>query len=101
MKAWGVYGVGDMRLDDIPLPEVRPGWVLIKVKILQPSITEVQQFKGIGVAGGNIEKMIKEQGPLQLFGHEFCGEVVEVGERVENVKVGDRVVWARSLPCHN
>ena len=100
MKAWRVYGIGDMRLDDIPVPELKPGWVHLKVKVVQPSITEIQQFTGTGVAGVNIGKMLEEKSPLQLFGHEFCGEVVEVGQGVDHLKVGDRVFWARSLPCH-
>ena len=41
MKAWRVHGVGDMRLDEVPMPELRPGWVLIKVRVVQPSVTEI------------------------------------------------------------
>ena len=64
MKAWSMYGIGDMRLDDIPVPEIRAGWVLIKVRTLQPSITEVQQLTGSGGAGGaDLEKRLKEKGP--------------------------------------
>jgi threonine dehydrogenase-like Zn-dependent dehydrogenase len=101
MKAWRTYGIGDMRLDDIPVPEVKAGWVLIKVRTLQPSITEVQQFLGTGGGGANLAKLIKEQGPLQMFGHEFCGEVVEVGEGVSNIKTGDRVFYWRRVPCYH
>ncbi|MFC1933004.1 zinc-binding dehydrogenase [Chloroflexota bacterium] len=90
MKAWRVYVTGDMRLDDIPLPEVKPGSVLMKVKLLQLSVTEVVRLQS-GL--GNLEETIKEKGPIQLGGHEFCGEVVEVGEGVENVKVGERGFW--------
>jgi threonine dehydrogenase-like Zn-dependent dehydrogenase len=82
-----------MRLDEIPVPAVKPGWVLIKVKMLQPSITEVEKFNH---PGPSIEK---DGEPLQLFGHEFSGEVVEVGQGVTNVKPGDRVFYYRSAPC--
>lgn len=102
MKAWRVYGIGDMRLDEIPSPEVRPGWVVLKVRVLQPSITEVEELQGKAVgAAKDFEAMIKEKGPLQLFGHEFCGKVVEVREAVENVKLGDRVFYHRGVPCRN
>lgn len=99
MKAWRMYGVGDMRLDDVPVPAIKAGWVLIKVKTLQPSITEVQQFMGHDVRSLNLIKLLKEKGPLQKFGHEFCGSVVEVGENVNNFKTGDRVFYWRRAPC--
>ncbi len=97
-----MHGIGDLRLDEVPYPEAKPGWVVLRVRVLQPSITEVQQLQGkaVGVAR-DFESMIKEQGPLQLFGHEFCGEVVEIGEGVENIKLGDRVFHHRGVPCHN
>ena len=47
MKAWRVYGVGDMRLDEIPRPVVKPGWALVKTRMVQPSITEVQALQGL------------------------------------------------------
>ena len=45
MKAWRVYGLGDMRLDEIPHPTVRPGWVVVKTRMVQPSITECQALQ--------------------------------------------------------
>ncbi len=99
MKAWRVYGVGDMRLDEIPRPTVRPGWVLVKTKMVQPSITECESFQGVGRL--DIENRVKEKGPVQLFGHEFCAEVIEVGEGVRNLRVGDRAFRMRSMAaCH-
>jgi threonine dehydrogenase-like Zn-dependent dehydrogenase len=98
MKAWRVYGIGDMRLDDVPIPRIKPGWVLVKVKMVQVSITEVSHFQG---TSGNLEKLLKEKSPRQLFGHELCGEAVEVGEGVKSIKVGDRVVCCGREPCHN
>jgi threonine dehydrogenase-like Zn-dependent dehydrogenase len=96
LKAWRMYGFNDLRLDEIPIPEVKPGWVLIKVKMLQPSITEVTQLKGTSAAP--MLKIIAERGP-HLFGHEFCGEVVKVGEGVTDIKVGNRVFYWRRVPC--
>ena len=40
MKAWLVYDFNKMKLEDVEMPIVRNGWVLIKIKIVQPSITE-------------------------------------------------------------
>jgi threonine dehydrogenase-like Zn-dependent dehydrogenase len=98
MKAWRVYAVGDMRLDDIPMPEIKPGHVLAKMRIVQVSVTEVGNFQG---TSGNLEKLLKEKTPRQMFGHEFCADVVEVGEGVQNVKVGQRVVYYGRVPCRS
>jgi threonine dehydrogenase-like Zn-dependent dehydrogenase len=99
MKAWRIYGVGDMRLDEVPRPAVKPGWVLVKTKIVQPSITECQALRG--VSHYDLEKLVKNKGPVQMFGHEFCAEVAEVGEGVRNLKAGDRVFRIRTqAACH-
>ncbi|MFC1819953.1 zinc-binding dehydrogenase [Thermodesulfobacteriota bacterium] len=101
MKAWRLYKFGDMRLDDVPMPKVRPGWVLIELRMVQPSVTEVQWSRGILMEfGAKIEKLVKEKAPFQMFGHEFCGTVVEVGEGVTNLKSGDRVFYWRRAACH-
>lgn len=99
MKAWRLYGVGDMRLDEIRRPEVRAGSVLVRTRMVQPSITEVQLMQGVPLIA-NWEEMLKERGPLQAFGHEFCAEVLDIGEGVKQLQVGDRVFLARSVPCH-
>jgi threonine dehydrogenase-like Zn-dependent dehydrogenase len=100
MKAWLSYDFNDMRLEDIPMPRAEPGWVVCKVRILELSVTEVAEFHGLPVPSHeNIKQMLKERAPLQLWGHEFCGDVVEVGEGVTNVKLGDRVFYHRGVPC--
>jgi len=42
MKAWRFHAFGDMRLDDVPLPELKPGHVLVEPLCVQPSVTEAQ-----------------------------------------------------------
>ena len=101
MKAWRIYGIGDMRLDDVPMPKIKAGWVLIKIRMVQPSITEVARFHGSpGGVVADLERLLEEKGPLQMFGHEFCGNVIEVGEDVSHIKVGDRVIYWRRASCH-
>ena len=97
MKAWRVYGIGDMRLDDVPIQKVKPGWALIKIRMVQVSITEVGLFQG---THGNVEKLLEEESPRQLFGHELCGDIIEAGEDVSFIKVGDRVIYYGRAPCH-
>lgn len=89
-----------MRLDDVPVPELRPRHVLVKVLCVQPSVTEAQLAAGVRtLAYERIKKRLETEAPVQLFGHEFCVRVVEVGAGVTRVKVGDRVAARAKLPC--
>lgn len=46
MKGWVTYAFRDMRLEEIPYPELKPGWAILRTIVVQPSITEVQLFFG-------------------------------------------------------
>ena len=48
MKAWIVHDFNDMRLEEVPMPELHDGWVLCRIEAFQPSVTEVQRIKGFG-----------------------------------------------------
>lgn len=100
MKAWRFYGFGDMRMDEVPTPECRPGHVIVQVLCVQPSVTEAQLAFGIRtLAYEKIKKRLETEAPVQLFGHEFCVRIVEVGPGVTRFKVGDRVAARAKLPC--
>ena len=100
MKAWLSYGFNDMRLEDVPMPTADPGWIVVKVLLLEISVTEVAEFRGLPVGShDNIARLFAESSPRQLWGHEFSGEVVEVGEGVTKVGLGDRVFYHRGVPC--
>jgi threonine dehydrogenase-like Zn-dependent dehydrogenase len=91
-----------MRLDEVPDLEVQPGGLLVKVAVTQPSVTEVIRARGEETLESDyIRKAIAERAPVQLLGHEFAGEVVEVGEGVTGYQTGERVASGRSrLPCY-
>jgi threonine dehydrogenase-like Zn-dependent dehydrogenase len=100
MKAWRFYGFGDMRLDDVPVPACRPGHVIVKVRCVQPSVTEAQLAFGIRtLAYEKIKRRLETEAPVQLFGHEFCVEIVETAPDVTRFKVGERVAARAKLPC--
>ena len=89
MKAWRFYGFGDMRLDDVPEPVCRPGHVIAEPLCVQPSVTEAQLAFGIPtLAYEAIKRRLETEAPVQLFGHEFCARVVEVGEGVDAGSAG-------------
>ena len=89
-----------MRLDDVPEPVCRPGHVVAEPLCVQPSVTEAQLAFGIPtLAYEKIKHRLETEAPVQLFGHEFCARVVEVGAGVTRVRPGDRVAARAKLPC--
>ena len=100
MKAWRFYAFGDMRLDDIELAACPPDHVLVEPLVVQPSATEAQLAFGIPtLAYDHIKSRLETDAPLQLFGHEFCARIVEVGSAVAGYAPGDRVAARAKLPC--
>jgi threonine dehydrogenase-like Zn-dependent dehydrogenase len=100
VRVWRFHGFGDMRLDDVPEPVCRPGHVIAEPLCVQPSVTEAQLAFGIPtLAYEAIKRRLETEAPVQLFGHEFCARVIEVGEGVTRVRPGDRVAARAKLPC--
>jgi len=98
MKAAVLYGIGDLRFEEVPLPQIKEGEALIKVK-------------ACGICGSDIARVM-EKGtysfPL-IPGHELSGEVAEIRENISNLEKkgegvsfinGDRVVAVPLLPCY-
>ena len=98
MKAWRFYAFGDMRLDDIELAACPPDHVLVEPLVVQPSATEAQLAFGIPtLAYDHVKSRLETDAPLQLFGHEFCAQIVEVGSAVTGYAPDDRVAALRRL----
>jgi threonine dehydrogenase-like Zn-dependent dehydrogenase len=89
-----------MRLDEVPDPVPQPGHVVAEPLCVQPSVTEAQLAFGIPtLAYETIKHRLETEAPVQLFGHEFCARVIEIGAGVERVRPGDRVAARAKLPC--
>jgi threonine dehydrogenase-like Zn-dependent dehydrogenase len=88
MKAAVFYGPRDLRVEMVPIPKAGPKDVLIKVKACGICGSDLHSYK----LGLFIE-------PGQIMGHEYIGEVVEVGTEVEGVSVGERVTAQGTTPC--
>ncbi|MBL8817951.1 MAG: zinc-binding dehydrogenase [Planctomyces sp.] len=100
MRAWRFYGFGDFRLDEVPVPELRPRHVLVEPLCVQPSVTEAQLAFGIPtLAYDRVKRRLEAEAPIQLFGHEFCARIIETGPGVSRFKVGDRIAARAKLPC--
>lgn len=99
MRAWRLYDFGDFRLDELPDPVCGPDEVLLRTLVVQPSVTEAMLAGGADTFGAQVVRDALRSGPTRLFGHEYCAEVLEAGENVTSVKVGDRVSDVAALPC--
>jgi len=91
MHAAVLYGKEDVRLEIVPVPAIGPGELLVRVRAALTCGTDVKVFRR-----GYHAKMLV---PPTFFGHEFSGDVADLGEGVESFRVGDRVVSANSAPC--
>ncbi|MFP4056599.1 MAG: zinc-dependent alcohol dehydrogenase [Candidatus Brocadiia bacterium] len=89
MKAQVFYEPNEMRLEDVPVPEVGPDEVLVQVKACGICGSDIAYYFGASSLETESGK-----GPL-ILGHEFTGEVVEVGAIPQGLGLfqpGDRVV---------
>ena len=89
MKAAVLKGPKDIRIEQIPVPEMKPGYLEIAVSTCGVCGSDVHMWKaGKGWADGD--------GPF-VMGHEFCGVVTNPGE--SDFKVGERVTFWANLYC--
>lgn len=88
MKAYVLHGIGDLRYEDCPLPELRPGWALVRVS-------------AAGICSSDIPRIF-EKGTYHfptIPGHEFCGRVERVAEEQDRQWVGKRAGVFPLIPC--
>lgn len=79
MKAAVYYGPRDLRVESVPVPEIGPNDILLKVKYCGICGSDVHSYgTGLYINKG------------QIMGHEFSGEVVKVGSNVQGIHVGAR-----------
>jgi 2-desacetyl-2-hydroxyethyl bacteriochlorophyllide A dehydrogenase len=90
----GKYPDG-LSVQEVPMPEVKPGWVLV-------------QSKATGICGsdlhyltGQTRHLVPDKNLPAILGHETAGIVAEIGEGVTNVKVGDRVAVEPLHDCYS
>ena len=92
MTAAVLYGKRDVRIEQIPIPRVARGEVLVRIKAALTCGTDLKVYRQ-----GFHARMIV---PPSVFGHEMAGVVEETGEGVDSFRPGMRVVSANSGPCN-
>ena len=86
MKVAKLYSLDDIRIEDIPVPEVGRGDALVKTR-------------ACGICSGDVMPWyIEKKAPL-VPGHEPAGEIVAIGEEVSSFREGERVFIHHHAPC--
>lgn len=101
MKALRWHNQKDVRLEDIDEPVIKPNQVKMKVKWCGICGSDLHEYLGgpIFIPVDNPHPLTGEVAPVTM-GHEFSGEVVEVGPEVKDYQVGDRVVVEPIFATH-
>lgn len=89
MKAVRLHHIGELRVEDVPVPDVQPGEVLMRVG-------------AVGVCGSDLPRVMQSGAhrmPVTI-GHEFAGSIAALGEGVSGWSVGDHATVAPLLPCY-
>ncbi len=86
MKVARLYSFDDIRIEDIPIPEIGNGDALVRTR-------------ACGICSGDVMPWyIGKKAPLVL-GHEPAGEIVEVGKDVTSFEKGEKVFIHHHAPC--
>jgi len=83
---------GGLIMADVPIPAITDNQVLVKIKKTAVCGTDIHIYNWDAWA----QKTIKTP---QIIGHEFVGDVVEVGKQVRNIKVGQLVSGEGHIVC--
>jgi L-iditol 2-dehydrogenase len=87
MMAAVYRGVNDVRLETVPVPEIGPGELLLRVHTC-------------GICGTDLKKIATgSHSAPRIFGHETTGVVAAVGDNVTGFSIGDRVMVFHHIPC--
>jgi len=86
MRVAMYYNNRDVRLEEMPRPEIRAGELLVKVI-------------SSGICGSDVMEWYRVKRAPLVLGHEIAGDIVEMGGDVRGFKVGQRVFVSHHVPC--
>src|SRR5215813_8820196 len=87
MRAAVYRGVNDVRVETVPVPEIGPGELLVRIHTC-------------GICGTDLKKISTgSHSAPRIFGHEMAGVVAVTGPGVQDFAIGDRVMVFHHIPC--
>jgi len=81
------YNNNDVRIEEMPIPEIDDNELLVKVQ-------------ACGICGSDVMEWYRLKKAPRVLGHEMAGDIVETGKNVKKYKVGDRVFVSHHVPCN-
>ena len=87
MRVAVYYSNKDVRIEEMLVPKIGPGELLVRVE-------------ACGICGSDVLEWYRIHKAPRVLGHEIVGEIAAVGEGVERYKAGDRVAIAHHVPCN-
>ena len=81
------YSNKDVRLEEMPMPEIGPCELLLKVA-------------ASGICGSDVMEWYRRDKVPLVLGHEVAGVIAAAGEGVKHYRVGDRISAAHHVPCN-
>jgi len=88
MRVAMYYANNDIRIEKMPTPNIGSGEILVRVH-------------ASGVCGSDVMEWYRRDKVPLVLGHEVGGEVVQIGEGVEHLAIGDRIAASHHVPCNN
>lgn len=86
MRVAMYYKNSDVRLQEMPKPEIGPSEILVKVV-------------SSGICGSDVMEWYRIKRAPLVLGHEIAGDIIEVGKNVKKYKIGQRVFVSHHVPC--
>ncbi|MDI6831955.1 MAG: zinc-dependent dehydrogenase [Actinomycetota bacterium] len=77
----------DIRIEEMPVPEIGPREMLVKVM-------------ASGICGSDVMEWYRIKKAPLVLGHEIAGEIAKTGEEVDRYRVGQRVFVSHHIPCN-
>ena len=87
MRVAMYYNNSDLRLEEMPIPTIGPGELLVKVI-------------ASGICGSDVMEWYRIKKAPLVLGHEIAGDIVKAGKKVNACEVGDRVFVSHHVPCN-
>ena len=87
MRVAMYYNNNDVRIEEMPEPEIGPGELLLKIE-------------ASGICGSDVMEWYRIQRAPLVLGHEVAGTVAQVGAGVARFREGDRLVVTHHVPCN-
>ena len=87
MRVAMYYSNNDVRIEEMPLPEIGPGEILVRVM-------------ASGICGSDVLEWYRINRVPLVLGHEIAGTIEKAGAHVKGLKNGDRVAVSHHVPCN-